>query len=60
MKKMKRTIISIASLLMLGALTTEAQTIKVSGTEASANGEMQIVITADASISNYIATGFFV
>lgn len=60
MKIMKRNNIFIASLLMLGALTTEAQTIKVSGTEASANGEMQIVVTANANISNYIATGFYV
>lgn len=57
---MNRKNIIIASLLMLGALTTEAQTIKVSGTEASANGEMQIVVTANANISNYIATGFYV
>ena len=60
MKMMNRKNIIIASLLMLGALTTEAQTIKVSGTEASANGEMQIVVTANANISNYIATGFYI
>lgn len=57
---MNRKNIFIGGMLILGSLTTGAQTIKVSGTEASANGEMQIVITADASISNYIATGFFV
>lgn len=60
MKMMNRKNIIIASLLMLGALTTEAQTIKVSGTEASANGEMQIVVTANTNISNYIATGFYI
>lgn len=60
MKIMNRKNIIIVSLLMFGALTTEAQTIKVSGTEASANGEMQIVVTANANISNYIATGFYI
>ena len=57
---MERKNIIIASLLMFGALTTEAQTVKVNETEAMANGEMEFVVTADANINNYIATGFFV
>ena len=57
---MDRKNIFIAGMLIFGALTAEAQTIRISGTEASANGEMEIVVTADANISNYIATGFYV
>ena len=57
---MERKNIIIASLLMFGVLTAEAQTVKVNETEATANGEMEFVVTADANINNYIATGFFV
>lgn len=58
MKIMKRKNIIIASLLMLGILTTEAQVVKVNDTEALANDEMEIVVTANADINNYIAAGF--
>ena len=60
MKIMKRKNMIITSLLMFGVLTTEAQNFNVSEIEAQANGEMEIVVTADANIGNYIATGFFV
>lgn len=60
MKIMNRKNIIIVSLLMFGALTGEAQTIRIRGTEASANGNMEIVVTADANLSDYIATGFYV
>ena len=55
---MKRKNIIIASLLMSGILTTEAQVVKVNDTEALANDEMEIVVTANADINNYVAAGF--
>lgn len=45
---------------MLGAQTAMTQTVKVGNIEATANKEMEIVVTADANINNYIATGFYV
>lgn len=57
MKIMKRKNI-ITSLLMLGILTTEAQVINVNSIEAPAKGEMEIVVTANANINNYVAAGF--
>lgn len=47
-------------MLMSGIQTMEAQVIKVNDTEASAKDEMEIVVTANADISNYVAVGFYI
>lgn len=58
MKIMNRKNIIIAILLMLGATITDAQTIKVNETKASANNDLEIKVVAEATIGNYIAAGF--
>lgn len=60
MKIMERKHIIIASLLMWGAITAEAQTIKVNNATASGNGSLELKVVAGADINKYIATGFLV
>ena len=56
---MKKVYIIVLVFLMFVDLIAEAQTVKVKETKASVNGEMEVTITADANISQYIALGFF-
>ena len=57
MKSMKRKIIMIISLLILGIMPILAQTLQVYETSVSNNDELEIKITCKG-INNYIATGF--